>query len=98
MADEKKIFHQKSIKTVMGEINRQYFLPDIQRDFGWEEKRVINLFDSIFNDYPIGKCLVWKQMINNYNDAGYNLYHFINVVKKVDNSGSRLERPFPTGI
>ena len=69
-----------TIRQVIERINDVYYLPDIQREYCWDEKRVIDLFDSIMNGYPIGVCLVWKQHIDTYNSAKYNFYRFINIV------------------
>ncbi len=48
------------IKDVITGINRDYFLPAIQREFVWETDQIEKLFDSILGDYPIGSFLFWK--------------------------------------
>ena len=48
---------------------RHYLLPAIQREFVWDEQQIINLFDSIMKDYPIGTFLFWnleKDRIKNF--------------------------------
>lgn len=35
-------------------------LPKFQRDFVWEKKQIIELLDSIANNYPIGSVLLWR--------------------------------------
>jgi len=40
----------------MGEIG----LPDIQRPFVWKNVQVRELFDSMYNGYPVGYFLFWK--------------------------------------
>ena len=35
-------------------------LPDIQRPFVWDTARVRDLFDSMYNGYPIGTLLFWE--------------------------------------
>ncbi|BCW93811.1 MAG: hypothetical protein KatS3mg007_1705 [Thermoanaerobaculum sp.] len=35
-------------------------LPDIQRPFVWDNKRVRELFDSMYRGYPIGTLLFWE--------------------------------------
>jgi len=35
------------ISDAMRKINREIFLPDIQREFVWDRGRMENLFDSI---------------------------------------------------
>lgn len=54
-------YERKSISEVIEEINKKYFLPDIQRDFVWDPEQVYALFDSIMRDYPISTFLFWKQ-------------------------------------
>ena len=39
----------------MGEIG----LPDIQRPFVWSNKKVRDLFDSMYKGFPIGYLLFW---------------------------------------
>jgi len=51
--------------------NGEIVLPDIQRDFVWDERRIEKLFDSIMRNYPIGIVLLWET----YNDIQYR--HFI---------------------
>jgi hypothetical protein len=38
----------------------QLILPEIQRDFVWQKRSVMLLFDSLFRGLPIGHMLVWK--------------------------------------
>lgn len=40
----------------MGEIG----LPDIQRPFVWKNAKVRDLFDSMYNGYPVGYLLLWE--------------------------------------
>ncbi|MGE0082953.1 MAG: DUF262 domain-containing protein [Desulfococcaceae bacterium] len=35
-------------------------VPAFQRGFVWEQEKVIELLDSIYNDYPIGSILLWN--------------------------------------
>ena len=51
--------------------NGEIVLPDIQRDFVWEEKRIEKLYDSMMRNYPIGIVLLWET----YNDIQYR--HFV---------------------
>jgi hypothetical protein len=48
------------IKDIISGINKDYFLPAIQREFVWEPEQIERLFDSILGDYPIGSFLFWK--------------------------------------
>jgi uncharacterized protein with ParB-like and HNH nuclease domain len=38
-------------------------LPDIQRPFVWKNVKVRNLFDSMYEGYPIGYLLFWKNAL-----------------------------------
>lgn len=40
--------------------NELLILPEIQRDFIWQRRSVMMLFDSLFRGLPIGHMLVWK--------------------------------------
>lgn len=50
--------------------NEEIVLPDIQRDFVWDEKRIEKLFDSIMRVYPIGLILLWET----YNNIQYRKF------------------------
>lgn len=39
--------------------NREFAIPEIQRQFVWNKPRICNLMDSIFKKYPVGISLVW---------------------------------------
>lgn len=39
---------------------RELILPAIQREYVWEPKQVVALFDSLMRGYPIGGFLSWK--------------------------------------
>jgi len=38
----------------------EYRIPQFQRDYVWEKSRVVDLFDSIYKEYPIGSFFLWK--------------------------------------
>jgi len=38
-------------------------LPDIQRPFVWKNKKVRDLFDSMFRGYPVGYLLFWENQL-----------------------------------
>jgi uncharacterized protein with ParB-like and HNH nuclease domain len=65
-----------SIKDIISKINVKYFLPAIQRKYVWSYERIINLFDSLLREYPIGTFLFWK--LDNVEDINdYTFYKFI---------------------
>lgn len=40
-------------------------LPDIQRPFVWKSAKIRNLFDSMYQGYPIGYLLFWQNSVDN---------------------------------
>jgi hypothetical protein len=51
----------KSLKNLLRHVDEgELVLPEIQRDFVWNRKSVMFLFDSLFRGLPIGQMLVWK--------------------------------------
>ncbi|MGY8640497.1 MAG: DUF262 domain-containing protein [Verrucomicrobiales bacterium] len=38
----------------------EYRIPQFQREYVWEKSKVVQLFDSIYNEYPIGSFFLWK--------------------------------------
>lgn len=50
----------KRISEVIDNINESYMLPAIQREFVWKTADIIDLFDSLLRDYPIGALLQWN--------------------------------------
>jgi uncharacterized protein with ParB-like and HNH nuclease domain len=84
-------FQDLSIKSVVEEINKSFFIPDIQREYVWlrnpDERKIEQLFDSLLRGYPISSFLIWKlkktdiesDRINQNNNEKLNiqLYKFI---------------------
>src|SRR5215470_14152678 len=47
--------------AVLREIdNAKIRIPMFQREFVWRNKDIIELFNSIYNGYPIGSILLWE--------------------------------------
>jgi len=44
-------------------INHKYQIPTFQREIVWDENNVKELWDSIYNFYPLGSILIWKTNI-----------------------------------
>ncbi|MFO8072815.1 MAG: DUF262 domain-containing protein [Polyangia bacterium] len=42
-----------------------FAVPEIQREFVWDQKKACKLLDSIYHGYPIGNVLVWRTIRNN---------------------------------
>ncbi len=48
-----------------------YALPEIQRPYVWRNPQVRQLFESIYNNYPIGAIIVWepaREVFEHYSD------------------------------
>ncbi|MEC5143125.1 DUF262 domain-containing protein [Chitinophaga sp. 212800010-3] len=66
----------KTISEVVTEyLNKNTFLPAIQREYVWNTKAIEKLFDSIMGDYPISTFLFWK--IREENKDQWTAYEFI---------------------
>lgn len=77
----------KSITAMMYDINNSdadgggLWLPNIQRQFVWQEDQIARLFDSIMRQYPLSSMLIWKtkekirhrSFIQNFNDGRTDL-------------------------
>jgi hypothetical protein len=51
-------------------------IPPLQRPFVWKVSQIIELLESIYNDYPIGSILLWqtnKQLPSARNVAGFKI-------------------------
>ncbi len=45
---------------VVGVSKGVYRIPQFQREYVWEKSKVIELFDSIYREWPIGTFFLWK--------------------------------------
>ncbi len=69
-------YESKCIRDIILEgVNRDIFLPAIQREYVWSMQMVEKLFDSIMGDYPISSFLFWK--IKEENKKDWITYEFI---------------------
>lgn len=51
----------KSIHQLVDEIERRYIrLPEMQRQYVWQQTRVRDLLDSLYRGYPSGTILTWE--------------------------------------
>ena len=48
------------ISDIVRSINRDVYLPAIQREFVWSTEKIERLFDSIMSDFPVGSFLYWR--------------------------------------
>lgn len=83
-------FESLSVKQVVNEIeNGKIFLPPIQRNFVWDYGRIINLFDSLYRNYPIGNCIFWN--LKPETSQNYPLYKFIREFSENKNKAPKNE-------
>ncbi len=61
MTGEKFTLMQYSISAILGLIEaKQFVVPEIQRPFVWKRSQVRDLIDSLYNGYPTGYIITWK--------------------------------------
>jgi len=60
----------------------KFKIPTFQRDFVWEKKDKIDLFDSISKEYPIGSVMLWKPNYEFDNNGKIGPY-------EIDNTNSK---------
>jgi len=53
-------YQSRTIKQVLPDINESIFLPAIQREFVWNTDQIVQLFDSVLREYPIGSFIFWN--------------------------------------
>lgn len=63
------------VSDIIRQVNRDIYLPAIQREFVWGRDRIGRLFDSIMADFPIGSFLYWRLKQENKDD--WPIYEFI---------------------
>lgn len=78
-----------SIKEAMDKINREWFLPAIQRPYVWgsrydSERYICKLFDSLFRGYPIGTLIFWATEKEVAHREFLTNYHLGDIYKNVD--------------
>lgn len=61
MNGEKFTLLQYSVNAILGLIEAEEFvIPEIQRPFVWSRTQVKDLIDSLYNGYPTGYIITWK--------------------------------------
>lgn len=63
------------VSDIIRQVNRDLYLPAIQREFVWGTDRIERLFDSIMSDFPIGSFLFWR--LEQKNKDEWPIYEFI---------------------
>jgi len=50
-----------TLQNLVAEVaNGNFRIPRFQRNYVWPPKKVLELFDSIYQEYPIGSFFLWK--------------------------------------
>ena len=67
----------EKIDRILNRINSgDVRIPAFQRSFVWKQNQIIELLDSIFNNYPIGSVLLWnssERLNHTRNIAGFKI-------------------------
>ena len=63
------------ISDLVRQVNRDLYLPAIQRELVWSYEKIEKLFDSIMSDFPIGSFLYWKLQEEKKHD--WPVYEFV---------------------
>lgn len=75
MTTMKKYFGTR-IAEVLPRVNREIFIPSIQRPYVWEPDQIVRLFDSLMRGYPINTFLFWELHPEHFGD--WDIYRFVN--------------------
>lgn len=71
MIGEKFSLMQYSVSAILGLIEaEQFVIPEIQRPFVWKRSQVRDLIDSLYNGYPTGYIITWKNPDVKTKDGG----------------------------
>lgn len=71
MTGEQFTLMQYSISAILGLIEAEDFvIPEIQRPFVWKRSQVRDLIDSLYNGYPTGYIITWKNPDVQTKDGG----------------------------
>lgn len=75
-------YKSSSIAGVIRRLNRDYYLPAIQRPYVWTPEQIIRLFDSLLKGYPISSFLFWD--IDPSQAGKLDIYKFVEDFKYGD--------------
>src|SRR4051794_25775463 len=74
------LYQSETIATVLKRLNTNYFLPAIQREYVWHPDQIVQLFDSIMRNYPVGSFLFWELTADNHHK--WDIYQFVQNFKQ----------------
>jgi Protein of unknown function DUF262 len=86
-------YRTETIALAIGRMNRQYFLPAIQREFVWKPDQIVQLFDSIMRGYPISSFLFWE--LRPENRDKWQVYEFL---EKAQHGGTHNQIASTDGV
>jgi uncharacterized protein with ParB-like and HNH nuclease domain len=86
-------YRSETIALAIGRMNRQYFLPAIQREFVWNPEQIVQLFDSIMRGYPISSFLFWE--LKPENRDKWQVYEFL---EKAQHGGTHNQLASTDGV
>jgi hypothetical protein len=86
-------YRSETIALAIGRMNRQYFLPAIQREFVWKTEQIVQLFDSIMRGYPISSFLFWE--LKPENRDKWQVYEFL---QNAQHGGTHNQRASTVGV
>ena len=75
-------YYGARIAEVLPKVNREIFIPSIQRPYVWEPEQIIRLFDSLMRGYPINTFLLWELKPENFGD--WDIYRFVSEFRHGD--------------
>jgi hypothetical protein len=70
------------IAELLPRINREIFIPSIQRPYVWETDQIVRLFDSLMRGYPINTFLFWELQPDHFGD--WDIYRFVREFRQGD--------------
>jgi len=79
-------YQNASIAETIDALNVTHFLPAIQREFVWDQERIVMLFDSVLRGYPISSFLYWHLKHENA-----NTWEFYEFIERGSDRGARNE-------
>lgn len=68
-------YRSAPIASVLPRINRDLFIPSIQRPYVWQPEQILRLLDSLMQKYPISSFLFWD--LAPESRADWQIYRFI---------------------
>lgn len=70
------------IAELLPRVNRDIFIPSIQRPYVWETDQIVKLFDSLMRGYPINTFLLWELQPEHFGD--WDIYRFVRDFRQGD--------------